>query len=296
METTQPNLEGRVCLVTGANSGIGKETAKGLARLGATVVMVCRDKDRGEKAQAEIIAQTGNPKTDLMLADLASLAEVRRLARDFRQKYDRLDVLVNNAGLTNGKRKESADGLELTFAVNHLAGFLLTNLLLDMLEASGTPQRKSRVVTVSSEAQGTGAIAFGDLQLRNNYGEMRSYAQSKLANVLFTYELARRLAATNQNVTANTLHPGLVASNIAGDSTGFFSILFKLSRPIQISPEKGARTSIYLASSPQVEGVSGKYFIKQKPRKSASLSYSEPAAELLWNESARLTDLEGATI
>lgn len=254
--------------------------------------MVCRDKNRGEAAQAEIKTQTGNQQVDLLLADLSSQEAVHRLARDFKGKYDRLNVLVNNAGLTVSKRKESVDGLEMTFAINHLAPFLLTNLLLDLLETSGTPERKSRVVTVSSEAQGVGTINFGDLQLQNNYSEMRAYAQSKLANVLFTYELARRLQG--KNVTANTLHPGLVRTHFAGDSSGLFAILIKLSRPIQISSEKGARTSIYLASSLEVEGVSGKYFSKQKPKKSAPLSYSEPTAELLWNESARLTHLEGA--
>ena len=289
-------MKGRVCLVTGANSGVGKATALGLARLGATGVMVCRDRPRGEAAQAEIKAQGGHPKVDLLLADLSSKAAVRRLASEFKNKYDRLDVLVNNAGATNGKRKESADGLELTFAVNHLAPFLLTNLLLDRLEATGTPARKARVVTVSSQAQGANMLNFGDLQLRKKYSEMGAYAQSKLANVLFTYELARRLDRTGRNVTANTLHPGLVRTNFAGDSGGFFAILFKLSRPFQISPEKGAQTPVYLAASPEVEGVSGKYFIKQKPHKSAPLTYSQPAAVLLWEESARLTGLEGETI
>lgn len=287
-------MTGRVCLVTGANSGVGKATATGLAQMGAMIVMVCRDRKRGEEAQDEIKTQTGNRNVDLLLADLSSQKAVRRLACNFKGEYGRLDVLVNNAGVTNSKRKESADGLELTFAINHLGGFLLTNLLLDLLEASGTPGRKSRIVTVSSEAQGVGTINFGDLQLQDNFSELRSYAQSKLANVLFTYELARRLEG--KNVTANALHPGLVRTHFAGDSPGLFGILFKLSWPIQISPEKGARTSIYLASSPEVEDVSGKYFIKQKPRKSAPLSYSEPTAELLWNESARLTNLEGTTI
>ncbi len=287
-------MTGRVCLVTGANSGVGKATAAGLAKIGATVVMVCRDKKRGEAALTEIQTRTGNGKIDLLLADLSSQDSVRRLARDFKEKFDRLDALINNAGVTVSKRKESGDGLELTFAVNHLGAFLLTNLLLDQLEASGTPERKSRIIMVSSEAQRAGVINFGDLQLQNNYSELRAYAQSKLANVLFTYELARRLEG--KNVTVNTLHPGLVRTRFAGDSLSVFGILFKLSWPIQISPEKGARTSIYLATSPEVEGVNGKYFIKQKPRKSAPLSYSDPTAELLWNESARLTNLEGATI
>jgi NAD(P)-dependent dehydrogenase (short-subunit alcohol dehydrogenase family) len=232
----------------------------------------------------------------LLLADLASLAAVRQLASDFKGRYDRLDVLINNAGITNGRRRESVDGLELTLAVNHLAPFLLTNLLLDRLETTGTPERKARVVTVSSAAQVATPINFGDLQLRKSYNEMWAYGQSKLANVLFTYELARRLAREGLNVTANTLHPGLVRTNFARNSYGVFAIPFKLTRPFHISPEKGALTSLYLAASPEVEGLSGKYFVKQKPRKSAPFSYNEPAAILLWEESARLTGLEGATI
>ncbi|MBN9388824.1 MAG: SDR family oxidoreductase [Chloroflexi bacterium] len=289
-------MQDRVCLVTGANSGVGKATALGLARLGATVVMVCRDRARGEAAQADIKAQTANPSVDLLLADLASLVAVRQLASDFKSKYDRLDVLVNNAGLTSGRRRESVDGLELTLAVNHLAPFLLTNLLLERLETTGTPERKARVVTVSSAAQVATPINFGDLQLRKSYNEMWAYGQSKLANVLFTYELARRLERAGFNVTANTLHPGLVRTNFAKNSFGVFSIPFKLTRPFHISPEKGAVTPLYLAASPEVEGVSGKYFVRQKPRKSAPFSYNEPAAVLLWEESARLTGLEGATI
>lgn len=289
-------MTGRVCLVTGANSGVGKATALGLARQGATVVMVCRDRARGETAQSDIKSQTANPNVDLLLADLASLAAVRQLAADFKSKYDRLDVLINNAGITNGRRRESMDGLELTLAVNHLAPFLLTNLLLERLETTGTPARKARVVTVSSQAQGANMLNFGDLQLRNKYNEMGAYAQSKLANVLFTYELARRLEKEGKNVTATALHPGLVRTNFASGSNGLFAMLFKLSRPFQISPEKGAQTPLYLAVSPEVEGVSGKYFIKQKPHKSAPLTYNQPAAELLWEESARLTGLEGATI
>jgi NAD(P)-dependent dehydrogenase (short-subunit alcohol dehydrogenase family) len=284
------DMTGRVCLVTGANSGIGKATAIELARQGASVVMVCRDRSRGEAAQAEIQARSGSKQVDLLLADLSSQEEIHRLASEFQAKYDRLHVLVNNAGVVNSKRKLTIDGLELTFALNHLGYFLLTNLLLAEIKASGTPERKARIVNVSSEAQAAGVINFGDLQLEKNYGELRAYAQSKLANILFTYELARRLKGTN--VTANVLHPGVVRTNFAGDSTGLFGILIKLGRVFEISAEKGARTPVYLASSPEVEGISGQYFSNKKPRKSSRISYDQTAQELLWHESARLTGLE----
>lgn len=284
------DMTDRVCLITGANSGIGKATATELARQGATIVMVCRNQARGEAAQAEIQAKSGSQKVDLLLADLSSQESIRQLAREFKSKYDRLHVLINNAGATNTHRKLTKDGLEVTLATNHLAYFLLTNLLLDQIRASGTPQRKARIVNVSSEAQRVGIISFSDLQLEKNYSEFRAYGQSKLANVFFTYELARRLEGTN--VTVNALHPGLVRSKFASSSVSPFGLLMKLSWPFQISPEKGARTPVFLASSPAVEGVTGKYFSNMKQKKSAPISYHEAAAELLWNESARLTHLE----
>lgn len=283
-------MKDKVCLITGSNSGIGKETALGLARLGATVVLVCRDATKGEAARAEIAAKAGNDRVALLTADLAVQASVRKLADDFKSRYDRLDVLVNNAGLSLTERKLTPDGIESTFAINHLAPFLLTHLLLDNLKASPP----ARIVTVSSAAQGGGHINFEDLGFAKGYSEFKAYSQSKLANVLFTYELARRLDGTG--VTANCLHPGLVRSNFAGQSKGFFGWMIRLSRPFQISSVQGAQTPIYLASSPDVEGVSGLFFSNKTPTKTSRESYDTSVARRLWEESARLTQVGTDTV
>lgn len=276
---------GKIVVVTGANAGIGKATALGLARMGATVVLLCRSKSKGEAAQAEIKAASDNPQIDLILADFASLAAVRRAAETFQARYDRLDVLVNNAGLYLGERLLSADGYEMTFAVNHLAPFLLTNLLLEQLQA-GAP---SRIVNVSSGAHAAGRIRFDDLQATRRYQGFRVYADSKLANILFTTELARRLAGTG--VTANSLHPGAVASNFALDTGGFFGQLFKLARPFMRTSEQGAQTSIYLASAPEVADVSGQYFTDNKPARTAPQANDAAVARRLWEVSAELVGL-----
>ncbi len=286
MGNDKPNMTGKICLVTGANSGIGKITALELARMGATVVMVSRDRGRGETTKVEIAAATGSQKLDLMIADLAIQQSVRQLADQFKVKYQQLHVLVNNAGLSQTKRNLTQDGLERTFAVNHLAYFLLTNLLLDLLKASAP----SRIINVSSQAQSSGHIAFDDLQGEKKYSEFRSYSQSKLANVLFTYELARRLEGTG--VTANCLHPGAVKTNFASESSGFFGIMLRLARPFEITPEKGAETSVYLAASPEVANVNGKYFIKKKPAQSSKESYDPVVSQKLWEKSARLTGIK----
>jgi retinol dehydrogenase 14 len=275
----------KVCLITGATSGIGKATAVGLANMGASVVMVGRDRGRGEAAMAEIKEGSPNASVDLMLADLSSQKEIRRLADEFKDAYPRLDVLVNNAGVFLGKRITTADGIEMTFAVNHLAYFLLTNLLLDVLEASAP----SRIVNVSSGAQSNGTIDFADLQGEKGYKGTKAYSQSKLANVLFTYELARRLEGTG--VTANCLHPGAVRTNFGSGSSGIFGFMVRALRPLMVSPEKGAETSIYLASSPEVEGVSGRYFVKKAGARSSDESYDERTARRLWEVSAELTNL-----
>jgi retinol dehydrogenase 14 len=275
----------KVCLITGATSGIGKATAMGLANLGAVVVMVGRDRGKGEAAMAEIKELSGNASVDLMLADLSSQDEIRRLADEFKKAYPRLDVLINNAGVFLSRRITSADGIEMTFAVNHLAYFLLTNLLLDMLKASAP----SRIVNVSSGAQSNGTIDFDDLQGEKEYKGAKAYSQSKLANVLFTYELARRLEGTG--VTANCLHPGAVRTNFGSGSSGFFGFMVRALRPLMISPEKGAQTSVYLASSPEVEGVSSRYFVKKAETRSSDESYDERIARRLWEVSAELTNL-----
>ena len=284
-EGTGGGMGEKVCLITGATSGIGKATAMGLANMGASVVIVGRDRGRGEAALTEIKERSGNSSVDLMLADLSSQEQIRRLADDFKAAYPRLDVLINNAGVFRSERITTADGIEMTFAVNHLAYFLLTNLLLDVLKASAP----SRIVNVSSGAQSNGTIDFDDLQGEKGYKGTKAYSQSKLANVLFTYELARRLEGTG--VTANCLHPGAVRTNFGSGSSGVFGFMVRALRPLMISPEKGAETSIYLASSPEVEGVSGRYFVKKAEARSSDVSYDERLARRLWKVSAELTNL-----
>src|SRR5215216_432573 len=276
----------RVCLITGATSGIGKATAMGLANMGASVVMVARDRSRGEAALAEIKEGSANASVDLMLTDLSSQQEIHRLADEFKEAYPRVDVLINNAGVIRSKRITTADGIEMTFAVNHLAYFLLTNLLLDMLKASAP----SRIVNVSSGDHSNATIDFDDLQGEKGYKGAKAYSQSKLANVLFTYELARRLEGTG--ITANCLHPGAgVRTNLGSGVSGVFGIMVRVLTPLMKSPEKGAETSIYLASSPEVEGLSGRYFVKKDEARSSDVSYDERLARRLWEVSADLSNL-----
>lgn len=287
MQTLNTSMQGKVCIVTGANSGIGKATSLGLAQMGATVVMVCRERTKGEEAQNEIKTKSGNDAIDLLLADLSSQDSIRQLVENFLQHYTQLHVLVNNAGGVNLSRRVTVDGFEMTFAVNYLAPFLLTNLLLDKLKASAP----ARIVNVSSESHQSAYIKMDDLQLEKKYRLMRAYGQSKLALVLFTYELARRLQGTG--VTANCLHPGFVATNIGQSGVGRVgrSIVKLIFSSLGISPEEGAKTSIYLASSPDIEGVTGKYFVKSIPVRSAPISYDESLQRQLWEESAKLVNL-----
>ncbi len=287
MPTLNNNMQGKVCMVTGANSGIGKVTALGLAQMGATVVMVCRDRARGEAAQDEIKTKSGNNAVDLLLADLSSQKSIRQLVETFKQHYTQLHVLINNAGVFMLTRRATVDGLEMTFAVNYLAPFLLTNLLLELLKASAP----ARIVSVSSEAHQAGYINMDDLQAERHYRPMRAYGQSKLALVLFTYELARSLEGTG--VTANCLHPGFVATSIGQGGLGPIgrTVAKFILALLGVSPEEGAKTSIYLASSPDVEGVTGKYFVKSMPKESASISYDESLQRQLWEESAKLVNL-----
>ena len=276
----------KVCLITGATSGIGRATAMGLASMGASVVMVGRDRGRGEAALGEVEGKSANASVDLMLADLSSQEDIRRLADEFKEAYPRLDVLINNAGVIRSERVTTADGLETTFAVNHLAHFLLTNLLLDVLKASAP----SRIVNVASGEQRNGTIDFDDLQGEKEYKTAKAYGQSKLANVLFTYELARRLEGTG--VSANCLHPGAgVRTNLGSGVSGVFGFTVRALTPLMKSPEKGAETSIYLASSPEVEGLSGGYFVKKAEARSSDASYDERLARRLWEASADLTNV-----
>ncbi len=284
MTTAALSMKGKVCLLTGSSQGIGKATAVGLARLGATLILPVRDLARGEAVLAEIRALGEKTDVTLMQADLSSQASIRKLAEEFLQRHERLDVLINNAGGINMKRQLSPDGLELTFATNHLGYFLLTNLLLDRLKRSAP----ARIINVASNSHLRGRIDFDDLQGEKNYEGWRAYGQSKLANVLFTYELSRRLAGTG--TTANCLHPGVVATGF-GHNQGYLGVLVKLGAPFLMSPEKGARTTLYLATSPEVEGITGKYFVRCKQVRSSPASYDEEAARRLWQISAQLTNL-----
>ena len=284
------SMQGKICLVTGATLGIGKVTARALADKSATVVIVGRDAAKTAATVAEIQAQTGNPQVTSIVADLSSQAEVRRTAQEFLAQHDRLHVLVNNAGGMFTSRKVTVDGLEYTFALDHLGYFLLTNLLLPTLQASAP----ARIVSVASTAHTLGKIHFDDLQSTKGYNGLAVYGQAKLANVMFTYELARRLAGTG--VTANTLHPGVVATGFAKNNGPILNfVMSTLARPFQINTEQGAATSIYLATSPEVEGVTGKYFIKSKPVKSSPASYVEADQQRLWEISEQLVGLSVAT-
>jgi NAD(P)-dependent dehydrogenase (short-subunit alcohol dehydrogenase family) len=278
-------MDGKVALVTGGTSGIGKATAMALTAMGADVVVVGRDRERGERAAAEIRAQTGS-RVDLALADLASQAGVRELAEGFKGRYDRLDVLVNNAGLVQSTRTESPDGLETTLAINHLAPFLLTNLLLDTLKESAP----SRVVTVSSEAERWGNIDFDDLQSKKKYRGFPVYGMTKLANIMFTYELAERLEGTG--VTATCMHPGAVNTRFGTNNSGPMTILFRAFKPFMRTPEQGADTVIWLAASPEVEGVTGRYYSDRKPLEPKKIANDPEARRRLWEESERLTGLK----
>jgi len=279
-------MNDKICLITGANAGIGQQTALQLAQMGATVVMVARDPQRGEAARASIAAATGNPRIDLLQADFASPPSIRAMAAAFAARYDRLDVLVNNAGVYLTGREETADGLERTFAVNHLGYFMTTLLLWDALLAA----KSARVVNLSSDAHRQAKLNFDDLQNQGKYAGFRAYAQSKLANVLFTYELDRRRG--DAPVTVNAVHPGFVASNFGRNNRGIVGLVMTRLVPLFAkSVAEGAATSVYLASSPEVAGVSGQYFANCRAVKSAPQSYDRAAAERLWAISEELTDL-----
>ncbi len=286
MSHPDPAMLGRTCLVTGATSGIGKATAGGLARLGADVVLLARDPGRGRATVAELQAATGNPRVGLLLADLSSQASIRRAAEEYKRDHDRLHVLVNNAGGYWATRHITADGLELTFALNHLAYFLLTNLLLDVLKASAP----SRIVNVTSGAQAVGDIHFDDLQFERRYRGQAAYNQSKLANVLFTYELARLLEGSG--VTVNCAAPGVVRTNFGlADPSRGTRWMTALVRPFMRTPEQGAHTPLYLASSPEVEGQTGGYYASGRPRRSSRRSHDPELAQRLWQVSEALTGL-----
>ena len=283
MRTTE--MQDKICMVTGATSGMGLETARGLANMGATVVMVGRNRSKSEAAQKDIQASSGNQKVDLLVADLSSQADIRRLADEFKAKYDKLHVLVNNAGGVFSKRETTVDGLEMTFALDHLGYFLLTNLLIDTIKAS-TP---ARIVNISSGAEAAGKINFDDLQSEKRYSSWAAYSQAKFANVLFTYDLARRLEGTG--VTVNAVTPGPVATNFGQNNSGFFKLVGPLFSVIGLSPAQGAQTAIWLASSAKVEGVTGRAFYRLQEKHTSSKSHNVATQRHLWDVSAELTKL-----
>ncbi len=282
-----PDLSGKSILVTGATSGIGLEASVALARAGAQVTMVGRDAQRTAAALADVRQRSASGAVESMLCDFSSQASIRTLAADWLARHEKLDVLVNNAGTVSEKRTLTADGIETTFAVNHLGYFLLTNLLLDRIVASAP----ARIVIVASTGHFRGTVDFDDLGYARGYRIMKAYARSKLANVLMTRELARRLQG--KGVTVNALHPGGVATNIWSVAPRWAQPVLALAKLFMLSPAEGAQTIVYLAASPEVEGKTGLYFEKNWPKAPSRLAQDDALAERLWTESARLVKLEG---
>ena len=278
-------MSGKVVMVTGATSGIGKATAQALAEKGATVVIVGRNPEKSSAVAKEISKRSNNPAVEALIADMSELAEVRRISAQFKEKYGRLDVLINNAGAMYQERQVTSEGFELTFALNHLGSFLLTASLLDTLKASAP----ARIINVASISHKDAELDFDDLQSEKNYSAHQAYSRSKLANIMFTYELARRLARSG--VTANVLHPGLLRTGFRDNLNR--SSMQRIAEAIfmqvaAVSPEYGARTSVYLASSAKVEGLTGKYWYKEKPMQSSPASYNESTWTRLWDVSERM--------
>jgi NAD(P)-dependent dehydrogenase (short-subunit alcohol dehydrogenase family) len=279
-------MDGRVVLITGGNAGIGKETAVALASMGARVVFTARDEARGSDARTEIRTRSGSDEVEVMPLDLATFASVRDFAKRWGDEHDQLDVLVNNAGLILNSRRQTDDGYEMTFQVNHLGPFLLTQLLRDQLVAGDD----ARVVNVASDAHSSArrGLDFDDLQSTRHYRGFRVYGKTKLANILFTRELARRWADTG--VTANAVHPGFVASSFGrdGDTGRFGALLFPLLKPFALSPEQGARTQVYVASAPELAGITGGYWVKSAPATPSAAAQDDAAAARLWQVSEEL--------
>ncbi|MGY5853925.1 MAG: SDR family oxidoreductase [Candidatus Thorarchaeota archaeon] len=280
-------MKGKICIVTGSNSGIGKETTRALAEKGAKVIMVVRNQERGDIAKSDILESTGNDSIELMLCDLSLMSDIRRLAQEFKNRYDRLDVLINNAGVVVSKRHVTSEGFERTLAVNYLAPFMMTHELLPLLQSSAP----ARVVNLSSGLHKSAKFDIDDIQSENKYKSMSVYGTAKLLVVMHTYELARRLEGTG--VTVNVAHPGFVATNL-GANTGsrLSSFMFKLVKPFQKSAPEGAETSVYLASSPEVDGVTGRYFAKKMEETSSELSYDENQQHSLWERTVEMLGIQ----
>jgi NAD(P)-dependent dehydrogenase (short-subunit alcohol dehydrogenase family) len=290
MQAMTTNMTGKTVLITGATNGIGKIAAIELSRMGASVCIVARNRSKGQAVLEEIRRETNNVQLELFIADLSSMADVRKLAQEFTAKHATLDVLLNNAGAFYSERKLSADGLEMTFALNHMSYFLLTNLLLPVLKA--TPN--SRVVSVSSAAHTSGKLDFANLQGEQKFNGWKAYSDSKLENALFTFALARRLAGSS--VTANCLHPGFVKTGFGEGNSGIFSVVLGIAKNLMaISVEAGAQTMIHLASSPDVAGVTGKYFDKSKAVSSSAASLDQAVQEQLWAHSEKLAGITSSS-
>ncbi|MFZ0544395.1 MAG: SDR family oxidoreductase, partial [Candidatus Promineifilaceae bacterium] len=282
----------QTAIVTGATSGIGRTTALELAKQGLTVILAVRNEQKAKKTTAEIRHQAGHDRVNYLLVDFSSQAQIRRMAAQFLSQYGRLNILINNAGTINILRRETEDGLEETFAVNHLGYFLLTNLLLDRLIESGTADSHARIINVSSSSHWDGRLDFDNLQLQRGYSWRKAYGNAKLANILFTIELADRLKAADAPVTANALHPGWVATGIGADAIPLVGRLGKaLINLTAMSPEKGAQTTLYLATSPEVENVSGLYFKACKPARTSVRAQDKDVAKRLWEVSEELVGL-----
>ncbi len=281
-------MKGKRILITGATNGIGKVAALELAKMGAAVTIVGRNAAKTEKVGDEIKTLSGNGDIDLLVADLSSQAEVRRIAAEFFGKYQRLDVLLNNAGAVFSKYRESADGYEMTFALNHISYYLLSNLLLDALKLTAQEQGEARIINVSSSAHRNASLRLQNLRDESGYSFMNSYGASKLMNVLFTYDLARRLEGSA--VTVNAVHPGLVDTGFGHNTGGVWAFLIKVAqRLFAISPERGAETLVYLASAPKAAGISGKYWNEKQQKRSSDNSYDREQQKLLWDYSAAAT-------
>jgi len=279
------NMADKICLVTGGNSGIGKSVALGLAKMGATVVVVSRNREKGQTAVTDIIAKSANKNVELIQADMSSQNSIHKMVDEFKARHEKLHLLINNAGVYLTRRSETEDGLESTFAINHLGPFLLTSLLLDILKASAP----SRIVNVTSDAHKGAKIDFDDLQGERRFSGWQAYGQSKLAMILFTRELAKKLE--NTGVTVNSAHPGVVRTNFAKNNGGVVSLGFRFLGLFFISPESAARRVLYVATSPDLEGVTGKYFTKMHEVRSSQESYDDDSAKRLWQVSGELAHL-----
>jgi len=280
-------MKDKICIVTGATSGIGEITARELAKKGAHVILMARSKEKAEKTKQDILSVCGHDKIDIVLADFSSFKQIREAAQEINSKYARIDVLINNAGLVEGNsRSQTEDGFETTIAINHLAPFLLTALIFEKLKQSDD----GRIINVSSEAHQTGKSNFDDFNLEKSYSAIRAYGNSKLYNILFTQELAKR-AAIFPNISSFSLHPGVVATNFAHNITGGISMFFRIFRPFFISAEKGAETTIFLATDPNVKKDNGKYFKKKKTKNAAASANPENASKL-WAISEKLTNIK----